>query len=134
MQYCRTLWNLKLEVIKKLIGVTAILVSIPHGVMMMVALQPVTSLIGMFLNMLPNGRLLHYGIAGQLRDIVVPTLLSGLMAAAIIPIGRLSLGNFSLLLVQVLAGILVYAGMSALLRVPCFLRLCGLIRNLVRKG
>lgn len=51
---------LKLEIIKKAIGMAALLISIPFGIYTMVALRAVTDFICTFINAYPNKKLLNY--------------------------------------------------------------------------
>ncbi len=56
---------LKLEIIKKVIGIVVLVFTIPHGIYVMVAVQPLNGLISSFINAYPNKRLLDYSVKQQ---------------------------------------------------------------------
>ena len=56
---------LKLEVIKKIIGIISLLISLPFGVIVMVYMKLVTGIISTFVNSYPNKKLLDYSYIHQ---------------------------------------------------------------------
>lgn len=123
---------LKLEIVKKLVSVTALLISIPFGIFAMVALRAVTDFICTFINAYPNKRLLNYSFAQQWRDVFPSLLLSAVMCAVVYGVQYVIEGTLLTLVVQILTGILVYGGLSWLFRIESFLYLCrtaGLIKQ-----
>lgn len=71
---------LKLEFVKKVIGVTALLISIRYGVIAIALTGIITGIISTFINAYPNGYLLKYSYYEQIKDILPSFLLSILMA------------------------------------------------------
>lgn len=73
---------LKLEIIKKIVGVIAIAVTLPFGILPLVYSLTVTSILFAFLNALYSGKLINYGVSEQIKDIR-KIFISGVIAAAI---------------------------------------------------
>lgn len=71
---------LKVEVIKKLLGVIAIAVSLPFGILPLVISLTVVSYFFVLVNMLVAGRLINYKVLEQLKDISGLYLIGGVVA------------------------------------------------------
>lgn len=124
---------LKLEIIKKGIGIVALIAGLPFGVYVMVALKPVVSLISTFVNAWPNQKLLGYSLKEQWADLLPSFLLSAVMGIAVYGLSFLGLGAFATLCVQVAAGVVLYAGLSWVFKIECFRYLLGTVKELVGK-
>lgn len=120
---------LKLEIIKKIIGVLALLISLPFGIYAMVALKAATDFLCTFINAYPNKKLLNYSFLEQWRDVFSSLLLSAVMCLAVYGIQFLIEGTFLTLVVQILAGILIYGGLSWLFKVESFVYLRDVVRR-----
>lgn len=123
---------LKLEMVKKLVSVIALLISIPFGITAMVALRAVTDFISTFINSYPNKKLLNYSFAQQWKDVFPAFLLSALMCVLVYGVQYIIEGTLLTLAVQILVGILVYGGLSWIFRLESFLYLCrsaGIIKR-----
>ena len=123
---------LKLEIVKKVVSVTALLISIPIGIYAMVALRAVTDFICTFINAYPNKKLLNYSFSQQWRDVFPSLLLSVVMCAVVYGVQYIIEGTLLTLIVQIFVGILVYGGLSWLFRLESFLYLCrtaGIIKR-----
>lgn len=115
---------LKLEVIKKIIGIIALCVSIPFGIYVMVALKAFTDFICTFINAYPNKRLLGYSFFEQWRDVFPSLILSAFMCAAVYGIQFLIHGVFLTLAVQIAAGVVIYFGLAYVFKMESFFYLC----------
>ena len=115
---------LKLEIIKKAVSVIALIISIPFGIYTMVALRAVTDFICTFINAHPNKKLLHYSFYEQWRDVFPSLLVSAAMGLVVYGVQYIIEGTLLTLVVQILAGVLVYAGLSWVFRLEAFLYLC----------
>src|SRR5690606_3095863 len=71
---------LKLEIIKKIVGVIAIAVTLPFGILPLVYSLTVTSVLFAFLNALYSGKLINYRVSEQIKDIR-KIFISGVIAA-----------------------------------------------------
>ncbi len=123
---------LKLEIIKKAVSMTALLISIPFGIYTMVALRAVTDFICTFINAYPNKKLLNYSFFEQWKDVLPSLLLSAVMCLFSYGVQYVIEGTLLTLVVQILVGVVVYAGLSWLFRLEAFLYLCrisGIIKE-----
>lgn len=73
---------LKLEIIKKIVGITILCVTIPHGIIAMCFGQWASAGIALFINTYYSGKLLNAGLFLQLK-MYIPTLLNSLVMGAI---------------------------------------------------
>ena len=120
---------LKLEIVKKAVSVAALLISIPFGIYTMVALRAVTDFICTFINAYPNKKLLNYSFLQQWRDVFPSLLLSAIMCVLVYGVQFIIEGTLLTLVVQILTGVLCYAGLSWLFRIESFFYLCRIIRR-----
>lgn len=126
---------LKLEIIKKAIGIGALVIAVfcfdsPIAIAMTGAFTTVTSC---FINAYPNKRLIGYSYAEQMKDILPSFLLSLVMLAAVLAVGLLGLGILPTLVLQVLTGAVVYVTLSASLRLEPFRMLLEFVRQKPKK-
>ena len=99
---------LRLEIIKKIIGIISILVSMPFGVMAMALAYGATAPISAFVNATPNRNLLDYKYSEQLRDMLPAMLLSFIMAVIVLYIGKIPISVFPAFIIQIIVGIIIY--------------------------
>ena len=129
---------LKLEILKKIVGLTAILVTFRISVMAMAYSLLVTSVLSQIINSWPNKKLMNYSYLEQLKDILPGILLAVVMGCCIYPIQFLGFPDIVTLLIQVLIGAVIYIGLSALLKLEsfsyCFNIVKPIIAKLLRKG
>ena len=124
---------LKLEIIKKCLGVVVLLLSIPYGIYVMVAFKPVTSLISTVINAFPNRNLLNYSFKEQWRDITPSMLLSLMMGAAIYTMNFADWDDILKLSLQTIAGVFIYTGLAYLFKLECFIYLLDTGKELLSK-
>ena len=109
---------LKLELIKKSYGVAILLIALfcfdtPLAIAWGAA---VSTLCSAFVNASPNRKLLGYGYLEQMKDILPSVLCALAMFAAVWAMNALPLPPIALLPLQVIAGVVVYAGLALLTR------------------
>lgn len=128
---------LKLEIIKKVIGLVALIISMWFGVLWIALSGIITTIISSIINAFPNKKLLNYSWGEQMKDILPYFGLAILMGAPVYAMNYLylSLGwNMYLVLVlQILAGIIIYVGCSMLFRVETFKYLLNTIKEFFKK-
>lgn len=122
---------LRLEMIKKGIGIAALVIAVwcfdsPIAIAMTGVF---TALLSGFINAFPNKKLIGYSFGGQLLDIAPSFLLSFVMLAAVLGIGKLGFGDIFTLLLQVMGGVAVYLLGSVLLKVPAYRQLMTTLRK-----
>lgn len=113
---------LKLEIIKKIIGITALLIATFcfDSPLAIAATGVITSFIACFINASPNKKLIDYSYFEQIKDILPSFLLSAAMLGCVLAVQFLNLSNLLTLIVQVLVGVIVYFLLSAVLRIDPF--------------
>jgi len=111
---------LRLEVIKKIIGVAVLLLTIPFGPLAMAAGSLVMAVVSTFINSRPNVKLLGYGYREQAKDLAPALIISLLMGVSVWAIQLLGFGVAFTLALQVCAGLMFYIGASRLLRLEPF--------------
>lgn len=125
---------LKLELIKKVIGLSLIAISMRWGILAMAISEVVTMFIGHAINSVPSKKLLGYGYFTQISDILPSMLLSLLMGLCVWAVSLLGLSDILTLAVQVSVGVFVYTALSALLKLDSFNYLLGIIKSLLKRG
>ena len=111
---------LKLEVIKKAVGLVVLLIGIRYGAITLVALKAVADFICTFINAWPNKKLLNYSIGEQWIDILPSIVVSCLMGIIVYGIQFVVHGAWLCLIVQMAAGVAVYAGLAWMFRLESF--------------
>ena len=122
-----------LEIIKKVLGITVLIITIPIGIRAMMIGSCVVSYIGMILNAAPNTKLLDYSLIELAGDLMPAALQSALMAAVIICAGSFIDNDLVKLFVQVILGACVYAGIAALVKADSYIYILNTVRDLRRK-
>lgn len=120
---------LKLEIIKKVMGVVIILCTVWFGTMVIAYSLLLECAASMVINSWPNWKLLNYSFAEQMKDIAPGILLAVVMGFAISPILMLNLPDFVSIVLMAAAGALLYFAGSVVLRLDSFLYLLDIVRN-----
>lgn len=126
---------LKLEVIKKIVGAIAIVVTafVFRDVQYMVGSYVLTGVLSTFINAWPNRRVIGYSYGEQVRDIAPAVLLTVVSAAAGWTVSLLPVPSLLLVLLQVAVFVAVYFGLAAILRVEEFSYLYSTLRDLLSR-
>lgn len=124
---------LKLEIMKKAVGILLLLSTMWFGVMAMAYILLLDSVFAQIINSWPNRKLLNYGYAEQIRDIVPSILLATMMGASVYPISSLGLSGFATLIIQVVLGAMIYIVGSILLRLDSFQYVWGVIKPIFKR-
>lgn len=124
---------LKLEIIKKSIGVVTIIIAVKFGVMAMAYSMLITSFISQVVNSWPNKKLLNYSYLEQVKDMLPQIGLSLLMGAIVYVVSFLNLSAWLTLLIQIPVGMAVYLITSKLLHIGSFEYIVGMLKNFRKK-
>ena len=125
---------LKLDILKKVIGLVILLVSMHFGVFWIAFSLVFFYFISMVINIAPNRRILGYGYLEQCRDFIRNLIPALVMGAIIYPISLLALRPIVLLLVQAAAGVLVYWGISVVTRNQSYHTTLTFARHAIKKA
>lgn len=126
----RSDYFLKLEIIKKLVGLVLLLGTMRISVLAMSYSMIVSSVLSQIINSWPNRKLLHYSYPEQLRDILPSVLLAVGMGAAVGQIERLGLSAGATLLLQIPMGAGIYLLFSRLLHLEEFAFLWKTVKDM----
>lgn len=124
---------LKLEIIKKVVGITAILITFKISVMAMAYSLLVTSVLSQIINSWPNKKLMNYSYIEQLKDMLSGILLAVFMGGCVYCVNFLHLNNWLTLIIQVPLGAIIYIGLSALLKLESFTYVLDMTRSIINK-
>lgn len=111
---------LKLEIIKKIVGLIILFISLPFGVYYLALSGVVSGIISSFINAYPNKKLLNYGYAEQIKDILPSLLLSLVMGVMVYFFSYFGFSPLVTMVLQILAGVVIYVLLALLFRLECF--------------
>lgn len=122
---------LKLEIIKKILGLSILAVTafVIRDIYAIVIGTLIADVIETYINARPSGRIFRYGYLKQLRD-VGPAFATALTAGALAyPLGLLAIPDPLTIALQVLVFAIAYVGLSRLLRIEAFTYLVATLKG-----
>ena len=125
---------LKLEVVKKALGVSVLAVTIPIGIYAIALGTVVTGIFGTIINAYPNKLLLDYSFTEQWRDLMPALTLSLIMCGATYSVLFLDLSVWVTLILQITVGVTVYAGLAWLLRLESLTYVMNTVKEYLTWG
>lgn len=129
----RSDWFLRLEVIKKIVGMAILLSTMWFGVMAMAYSLLLSSVLSQIINSWPNRKLLGYGYLEQIRDIAPAIILAVIMGIGVYFIGYIPLPTIVTLIIQIVAGAIIYIVLSAILKLEEYEYLTGMIKSFFKR-
>ncbi len=124
---------LRLEVIKKAVGIVGLIIGIRYSPIVLISIKAAVDFICVFINAWPNKKLLGYSISQQLRDIAPSIMLSAVMCLCVYGLQLILPGGVWMKLgIQISAGVFIYVGLAWLLRLESFQYLEETVRNMKR--
>lgn len=124
---------LKLEIIKKTVGIIAILITMWISVQAMAYSFLVTTILNQIINSWPNKKLLNYSYLEQVKDMLPQIMLSLVMGAAIYAVSFLHLSASLTLLIQIPLGVLVYWSGSKIFHVESYTYIIEMVKNFKKR-
>lgn len=124
---------LRLEIIKKIVGLAVLLISMRYGVIAIAVSAILTGVLSMFINAWPNRKLLQYSYMEQFSDMAPSFLLSVVMHVVVLAIGRMALPPVLLLLLQVPVGVVIYVGGSLLFKLESAAYVFNYTKSMLKK-
>jgi teichuronic acid exporter len=103
---------LKLEILKKVVGLSVLAVTIPIGIYAIALGMVVTGVIATLINAYPNKLLLGYSFTEQWRDLMPALILSLIMCGVAYSVLFLGLPVWATLVLQIAVGVVVYLGLA----------------------
>ena len=120
---------LRLEIIKKVIGVSVLACSIPFGLLFMCYSGIVTSLIALVINTYYTGKLIQVGFIMQMKDLSGTLFLSLLMFALVFGAAFLFESILLQLFVEIFLGIVFFLGISYI----CKFKELSYLKSIIKK-
>lgn len=128
---------LKLEIIKKFVGVIPILLGVYVGIYSMLVASVFTGVISYYLNAYYTAPLLGYGIKEQVKDILPSLGIAITMAIPVFAMNYIHLNSFILLPLQIVVGAAITLGICEAIKLPEYLELRGIampiINNVIKR-
>lgn len=125
---------LKLEFIKKIIGIITILISMRISVMAMAYSLIFTSITSQIVNSFPNKKLMNYSYIEQLKDIMPQMFLSLIMGTVVFSVQFIGLSNILTLIMQIPLGVILYLIGSKMLHIDSFEYLINIAKGFLIKN
>lgn len=121
---------LKLEVIKKIVGICILCLTLSMGLIIMCYGMIFNTFISLIINTYYTGKLIHMGFFNQMKDLL-PTLLLSFATGAIVylTVTYIPMASWLALAIGVFEGILIYAGLAKILGFSEFIELLSIIKN-----
>lgn len=119
--------SLKLEIMKKIIDLFILGVTVFYGIYAIAIGGVISVLIVTMINTYPSKQLFGYSYKEQLKDIVPSFLLTLVMGATMYSITFIGSTVWTTLVIQVMAGILLYIGLAWIFKIECFIYLLKII-------
>ncbi len=126
---------LKLEIFKKLMGITVIIITIIffRSVIAIAWSAVLSGVISTFINAYPNKRLIGYTYSEQMKDLMPSFLISSFMGVIVYFVGFLPLNIYIKLVLQIITGTVVFTGLAWCLKISSFFYLTGIIADRIRR-
>ena len=124
---------LKIEIIKKIIGIVLLLVSLPFGVVAIAISAAISSFVNSIVNSFPNKKIMNYGYLEQIGDILPNLLIAACMGGGVYLIQFIILPTVVELLLQITVGIILYVFLSIITHNRDFMYLKKTIGTTIKK-
>lgn len=124
---------LKLEIVKKVVGFSILLITMPHGVLAMAYGMLAGGVCSQIINSWPNRRLLEYGYLHQLQDFFPSVLLAVVCGVIVHGMNDLGLTVWLTLLLQVTCGAVLYFAGAWLMRMEPMMYIVSMVRPMLAK-
>ena len=124
---------LKLEILKKIVGLIAIICTMRISVMAMAYSLFVTSILGQIINSWPNKKLMNYSYLEQIKDMLPQIGLSLFMGVVVYCVQFMGLNDILTLLIQVPVGAIIYITFSKVFHIDSFEYLINTVKGLLHK-
>ena len=122
---------LRLEIIKKIMGLIVLGVSLPFGVYAIALGGIFSGLIGTFINAYPNKELLNYSYKEQWLDIMPSLLISLIMGGIVYLFNFSNILAWQILILQIVSGGIIYILLAKIFKIESFTYLVGTMKQLI---
>lgn len=124
---------LKLEIIKKIIGLIVLIVTLPFGVLQMAIGQVLVAILSTFINAFPNRKLLNYNYLEQIKDLFPTLIISIIMFIIVYSFNFINLNMYILLIIQILVGVIIYFGLAYIFKLESLNYMIEILKSFLKK-
>lgn len=124
---------LKLEIIKKIVGILSILMVMRMGVMAIAVTEVLYSVYASVINASPNKKMLGYGYKAQIIDIFPAVSLSLVMGIIVNLYNYLQCPDIMILVLQVITGAIIYMASAYIFKIESFSYILNMIKEYIKK-
>ena len=124
---------LRLEVIKKIVGIVVLLSSMWFGVLIMAYSLLGTTIISSIINAFPNKKLLNYSYFEQIKDMLPAIVLSCLMGVIVYCINFIGLNALLTLAIQLPLGVIIYVACAKLFKFESMEYMISLLKRFFKR-
>lgn len=103
---------LKLEIIKKILGISVIIITAPFGLVVMCYGQIINSIIALIINTYYTGKLINLGFHSQMKDLMPTIIVSMIMFVVVLLLQNMFDNESTKLIVGIVVGIAVFIFMA----------------------
>ena len=107
---------LKLEIIKKIIGILTIIIAVPFGIMWMCVGKVISSILCLIINTYYTGKLIRVGFIKQMGDLLPIMLLSLFNGAVVLGISCLINNTALQVIIGLITGVVIYTTTAYILK------------------
>lgn len=122
-----------MEIVKKGFGLLTLAAVMWQGVMWIAWTGMLVTFFAALVNSTPNRRYLGYTYREQLADLIPSIVLAVAMGLVVYGIGFLPLGRLPLLVIQIMAGAVVYLLLSWMFKISSFVYVKNMVKNIFHK-
>jgi len=124
---------LKLEIIKKVIGLSILFVTLPFGLITMAWGRILSVILATIISMYPNKKIIDYSINKQIKDILPAFILGLLMFFLVYSLGMISISPILCLLIQISGGVAFYVLNAVIFKMEAYMSLKNILMNKLGK-
>lgn len=124
---------LKVNIIKKLFGIVVLLLTMPFGVFAIAWGMVLSNIVFMIINVIPNKKLLNYGVGEQIIDILPSFIMAVIMMVITMCWNFINIHSGIMIVLQIATGIVWYLLESIITQNESFLYLINFAKEKYRK-
>lgn len=123
---------LRLEIIKKIMGLTILIIVARYGVIAIALSGIFTTIVSSIINSYPNKKLIGYKYFEQITDLFNGIIPLVVMSIAVVFVRFLNISSLALMSLQIIVGVIVYITISALTKNDSFIYIYEIIKNFLK--
>lgn len=112
--------SLKLDIIKKVVGVFLLIGSIPFGIITLAWGRVIGQWFASVCDAFPNKKIINYGYFEQMKDLIPNVIANLIMFLVVYMVGYLKINNLLKLILQIVIGGIVYLMLSLIMKLEGF--------------